>query len=110
MSSICNQPPGLLSIMPSGFELPSFTFSVKYIQNFLVYKFYKQTKLQHTDTTHLQVEAVVLHHSLCERWDVDSSITLSSQKELILGELRKEPEELLQSQVVVHGHLQTEQT
>ena len=62
----------------------------------------------HSSTAHLQVQAVVLHHPLSERRDVDPSVALSGQEELILGELREQLEELFESQVVVHGHLQTE--
>ena len=54
---------------------------------------------------YLQVDAVVLHDSLSQGGDVDPSVALSSQVELILAVLWEEPEELLQRQIVVHGHL-----
>ena len=54
---------------------------------------------------YLQVDDVVLHDSLSQGGDVDPSVALSSQVELILAVLWEEPEELLQRQIVVHRHL-----
>lgn len=53
----------------------------------------------------LQVEAGVLHDSLGQCGDVDPSVTLPRQEELLPSMLWEQPQELLQGQVVVQGHL-----
>lgn len=55
---------------------------------------------------HLQVEAGVLHHPLCQRGDVDPPIALPCEEEIIFGVLGEEPEEILQRQVVVASNLE----
>lgn len=52
------------------------------------------------------MNAAVLHDDLSQCWNVNASVTLTSQEKLILAELRKQPEKLFQGQVVVCGHLE----
>lgn len=59
-----------------------------------------------SQAAHLQVEAGVLHHPLCQCGNVDTSIALPCEEEIVLGVLREEPEEVLQCQVVVVSNLQ----
>lgn len=61
-----------------------------------------------SQAAHLQVEAGVLHHPLCQCGDVDPSIALPREEEIVLGVLREEPEEVLQCQVIVVSNLQGE--
>lgn len=61
-----------------------------------------------SQAAHLQVEAGVLHHPLCQCGNVDPSITLPCEEKIILGVLGEEPEEVLQCQVVVMSNLQGE--
>lgn len=56
--------------------------------------------------SHLQVEAGVLHHPLCQCGDVDAPIALPGEIKIILGVLRVEPQEIFQCQVVVVSDLQ----
>lgn len=61
---------------------------------------------QESPAAHLQVEARVLHHPLCQCGDVDPPIALPCEEEIVLGVLGEEPEEILQRQVVVASDLQ----
>lgn len=54
------------------------------------------------------MNAAVLHDDLSQCWNVNASVTLTSQKKLILAELRKQPEKFFQGQVVVCGHLESQ--